>query len=69
MQFIEKYMDCLVANNYNAKISAICWMQGESDTTIQKAERYYDNQIAFVNYLREDLAKYSDTNIFHTTSV
>lgn len=30
-------------------------MQGESDTTMEKANKYYSNQLAFVNYLRNDL--------------
>jgi hypothetical protein len=53
-------MDALRASNYDARIGAICWMQGESDTTDFKAERYYDNQARFVAYLREDLAKYAE---------
>ena len=35
-------------------------MQGEADTTEFKAERYFDNQCAFVSYLREDLAPYAE---------
>jgi hypothetical protein len=35
-------------------------MQGESDTTDFKGERYFDNQCAFVSYLREDLAPYAE---------
>jgi hypothetical protein len=35
-------------------------MQGESDTTEFKASHYYDNQSAFVSYLREDLAPYAE---------
>ena len=35
-------------------------MQGESDTTEFKADRYFDNQRAFVSYLREDLAPYAE---------
>ncbi len=57
--FAQTYMDALLAKNYDAQIGAICWMQGESDTTEQKAAVYYDNQTAFVSYLREDLAPYA----------
>ena len=60
MAFARKYMDTLSEKNYDAKIGAICWMQGESDTTEFKAERYYDNLKAFAGYLREDFAKYAD---------
>ena len=58
--FTETYMDALRASNYDARIGAICWMQGESDTTDFKAERYYENQTRFAAYLREDLAKYAE---------
>ena len=64
LNFVQTYMDVLIEKNYNPEIGAICWMQGESDTTEFKASRYYDNQVAFVSYLREDLAKYADGNIY-----
>ncbi len=58
--FINTYMQALQSKNYDAHIGAICWMQGESDTTDFKAEHYYDNQTKFVSYLREDLADYAE---------
>lgn len=60
MGFVRTYMDYLLSCNYDAKIGAICWMQGESDTTDFKASRYYDNQVAFVSYLRTDLMQYAE---------
>lgn len=57
--FVNTYMDYLTEKNYDAKIGAICWMQGESDTTEFKASRYYENQVRFVEYLRSDLEIYS----------
>lgn len=60
LKFIQTYMEALVQNNYNPKIGAICWMQGESDTTEYKAGKYYDNQTRFVSYLREDLLSYAE---------
>lgn len=60
MIFAKQYMDTLLAHNYDAKIGAICWMQGESDTTYYKASKYYDNQKAFVGYLREDFKDYAE---------
>ena len=60
LAFAETYMDVLHTSNYDARIGAICWMQGESDTTDFKAERYYENQTRFVSYLREDLAEYAE---------
>ena len=60
LAFAKKNMDHLADLGYDARIGAICWMQGESDTTEFKAERYYNNQRAFVSYLREDLGPYAE---------
>ncbi|MGM9858243.1 MAG: sialate O-acetylesterase [Bacilli bacterium] len=63
--FVHKYMGELEKYNYDAQIGAICWMQGESDTTYEKANKYFKNQTAFVNYLRDDLKEYaSDKGIY-----
>jgi len=58
--FATANMEHLADLGYDARIGAICWMQGESDTTAAKADRYFDNQSAFVSYLREDLSKYAE---------
>ena len=58
--FAKENMEHLAVLGYDARIGAICWMQGESDTTQAKADRYFDNQSAFVSYLREDLAPYAE---------
>ena len=60
MKFTEKYMDALLENNYDAKIGAICWMQGESDAVGTLADKYYSNQKRFISFLREDLDKYAE---------
>lgn len=60
MSFVTTHMQALSEAGYDARIGAICWMQGESDTTDYKAGRYLDNQRAFVSYLREDLAEYAE---------
>jgi len=60
VKFAIMNMDHLADLGYDARIGAICWMQGESDTTDFKAERYFQNQKAFVSYLREDLAPYAE---------
>lgn len=60
LRFAETYMSYLIEKNYDARIGAICWMQGESDTTEFKAKHYYDNQTSFVSYLRSDLEKYAE---------
>ena len=48
----------LEGKGYAPSVEAICWMQGESDTTDYKASRYLENTRRFVSYLREDLAPY-----------
>ena len=60
LAFVTVNMANLADLGYDARIGAICWMQGESDTTEFKADRYFDNQRAFVSYLREDLAPYAE---------
>jgi len=60
LAFAKTYMELLSERHYNAKIGAVCWMQGESDTTDFKASHYLENQTAFASYLREDLAKYAE---------
>ena len=60
LEFATKYMNALRNSHYDARIGAICWMQGESDTTHFKADRYYDNQTRLVSYLREDLSSYEE---------
>ena len=60
MKFVRTYMDYLLEKNYDASIGAVCWMQGESDTTEFKASHYFENQKALVSYLREDLDAYGE---------
>ena len=62
--FLETYLDYLISKNYDINLDAICFMQGESDTTEYKASRYYNNLIKFTNYLRSDLDKYNDDEIY-----
>jgi len=60
LTFAKANMEHLSSLGYDARIGAICWMQGESDTTQFKADRYFENQKAFVSYLRSDLAPYAE---------
>ena len=60
MAFLKTHLEEMKAKNYDPRIGAICWMQGESDTTEFKASHYYENQVAFASYLREDLACYAE---------
>lgn len=60
IKFMETYMDALLESGYDARIGAICWMQGESDAIGKTADSYYKNQKRFVSFLREDLDKYAE---------
>lgn len=62
--FLQTYLDYLLSKNYDINLDAICFMQGESDTTEYKASRYYNNLIKFTSYLRDDLDKYNDDEIY-----
>lgn len=58
MGFVNTYLEYLASKNYDVQVSAVCWMQGESDTTDFKASHYLANQTAFAAYLRQDLKEY-----------
>ena len=60
LAFVTANMEHLADLGYDARIGAVCWMQGESDTTDFKAAQYLKNQSAFAEYLREDLAAYAE---------
>ncbi len=57
--FATLYLDYLKSMNYDISLDAILWMQGESDTAKANSLRYYDNEVAFISFLREDFKKYS----------
>lgn len=65
MAFLKAHLDNLRARGVDPRVGVICWMQGESDTTDFKASHYYDNQVAFASYLREDLADYAAEGGIH----
>lgn len=57
--FAATYLGYLSSKGYAPSLDAICWMQGESDTSDYKASKYYDNTVALVNNLRSDFAEYA----------
>ena len=65
MDFVTTHLDNLRAHGADPRVGVICWMQGESDTTDFKASHYYDNQVAFASYLREDLSDYAAEGGIH----
>ncbi len=61
INFTATYMDYLLQKGYDAKIGAMCWMQGESDSIDESwTQNYYQNTVDFVASLRKDLNKYAD---------
>lgn len=61
LAFARSSLQYLESKHYVPRIGAICWMQGESDTTDFKASHYLANQTAFAAYLRADLAAWAET--------
>ena len=60
-KYVNTYMKALTNAGYDARIGAVCWMQGESDSFEERVyNRYYEIQSNFVSYLREDFAKYAE---------
>lgn len=60
-EFVDTYMQSLRENGYDARLGAICWMQGESDSVSLNAKpRYYKAQTNFVSYMRRDFSEYAE---------
>lgn len=57
--FASTYLAYLESKGYSPSVDAICWMQGESDTTDYKASKYYRNTSVLVDSLRADLSAYA----------
>ncbi|MGN1200774.1 MAG: sialate O-acetylesterase [Candidatus Caccovivens sp.] len=60
--FAKNSLNYLVSLNYKVSLDAVLFMQGESDTTEYKTNRYYRNLSNYVSFLREDLAEYTSEN-------
>ena len=60
-KYVNTYMDALIEAGYDARIGAVCWMQGESDSFEKRVyDRYYEIQTNFVSYLRHDFSGYAE---------
>ena len=57
--FANTYLQYLTSKGYSLSLDAVCWMQGESDTTDYKAGKYYENTKSLVSNLRFDFASYA----------
>ena len=63
--FVKNSLDYLKAMNYKVSLEAVMFMQGESDTTEYKTNRYFNNLQNYVSFLREDLKEYTwDNGLF-----
>ena len=61
MDFSVKCVNYLLSKGYTLSVEGICWMQGENDACWDRDwSVYYNDTVAFVSYLREDLVSYSN---------
>ena len=58
VDFSLKCLDYLKDKGYKFNIDGVCWMQGESDSMASDADRYYEDTVSYVKYLRNDFRKY-----------
>ena len=60
VKFVECSMDYLISKDYDVKIEAMCWMQGESDSIKEhNAARYEKNLTRFIKDLRNEFKCYA----------
>ena len=60
VKFVQRSMNYLNYKGYNAKIEAMCWMQGESDSFfVETATNYQTNLNNFIADIRSDLSSYA----------
>ena len=58
--FVKNSVEYLELKNYDVKIEAMCWMQGESDSIEEdKAKAYGTNLANLINDVRAELAEYA----------
>ena len=60
VEYINQAMGTLEGMGYYPEIKAICWMQGEDDSTSAYYDDYLDLERAFVADLRKEFAYYGD---------
>lgn len=60
VSFVEDSMEYLISKNYDVKIEAMCWMQGESDSLSENnATDYERNLKSLIKDLRKRFDKYA----------
>lgn len=65
IEFTNKSLNYLQSKNYKPTITAMCWMQGESDAFGKTSEKYFNNTVKFVNSIRKEFGniKWIDAGI------
>jgi hypothetical protein len=62
-RFVNTSIDYLESKNYDVKIEAMCWMQGESDSfSVENATDYEDNLNSFINDIRKNYKEYASND-------
>lgn len=59
LEYFTMCMENLESQGYYPEIKAICWMQGEDDSSSSEYHKYETLEENFINDLRQDLAYYS----------
>ncbi|MBR2381602.1 MAG: hypothetical protein IKA84_03820 [Clostridia bacterium] len=60
VEFVNTSIAYLESKNYNVKIEAMCWMQGESDSfSIKHGEKYEIHLRNFIKDIRNEFRKYA----------
>lgn len=60
VEYVKISLEYLVSKNYDIKIEAMCWMQGESDSfSIENAEDYEIHLNNFIKDIRKELKSYA----------
>lgn len=64
INFTKTSMDYLLSKNYDASISAMSWMQGESDAFPPDSQAYKQNLTNFISDTRNDLTGYYENSFY-----
>lgn len=63
ISFVNASIDYLVSKNYDVKVEAMCWMQGESDSfSTKNATDYEKNLTNFISDVRKEFKDYASDN-------
>lgn len=63
IEYVNRSIEFLELKNYNVKIEAMCWMQGESDSIDEAiALEYESNLTNFISDVRDEFAPYASSD-------